>query len=305
VTTSPTYLVLRAGEVEYGDPGPVAPDSTGLSRWSGVTRARGSLHTGVALCRLEAGGQVPAHVHSFEESCYVLEGEVVLQTPDGATQLRPGDYGLVPLGVPHGWRSAGNGPARWVEVAAPAPRERYGLDTVRVPDLAPTEPVPVDPRDPRTRSFGSITAEHMDPGRQSQELLAMSASMRTALLVYSGITLKMMVDSDLGAVLSSMFMVQYDPDGRAGPHDHPLEEAYLILDGEVDATFDGEEYRLRPGDLAWTGVGCVHSFAAVGDRVRWLETQAPQLPPRHGYRFVRDWDYLTAQLGAPPTKEDV
>src|SRR5690606_5796175 len=100
VTTGPTYLVLRADEVAYGDPGPIAPDSTGLSRWSGVERARGALHTGVALCRLEPGGRVPGHVHSFEESCYVLEGEVVLQTPDGAVQLTAGDYGVLPVGVP-------------------------------------------------------------------------------------------------------------------------------------------------------------------------------------------------------------
>ena len=100
----------------------------------------------------------------------------------------------------------------------------------------------------------------MDPGRQTQELLAVSASMRTALLVYSGITVKMMVDADLGAVLSTMFMVQYEPDGAAGPHDHPFEETYLFLEGTVDATFDGEEYRLEPGDVAWAGVGCVHSF---------------------------------------------
>ena len=56
----------------------------------------------------------------------------------------------------------------------------------------------------------------MDPGKQSQDLLALSASMRTALLVYSGITVKMMVDSDLGAQLATMFMVQYEPDGVAG-----------------------------------------------------------------------------------------
>lgn len=182
MTTGPTYLVLRADEVAYGDPGPIAPDSTGLSRWSGVERARGALHTGVALCRLEPGGRVPGHVHSFEESCYVLEGEVVLQTPDGAVQLTAGDYGVLPVGVPHSWRSAGTAPAVWVEVAAPAPRERYGHDTLRVPDPPETEPVAVDPRDPRTRSFGSISTDHMDPGRQSQELLARSASMRTALL---------------------------------------------------------------------------------------------------------------------------
>ena len=138
----------------------------------------------------------------------------------------------------------------------------------------------------------------MDPGRQSQELLDVSASMRTALLVYSGITLKMMVDSDLGAVLSSMFMVQYEPRGAAGLHDHPLEETYLILDGDVEAWFDGTTYQLRPGDIAWSGVGCVHGFKNGDSRVRWLETSAPQPPARYSYRFARDWHYLEEQLKA-------
>ena len=101
------------------------------------------------------------------------------------------------------------------------------------------EPVRVDPRDPRTRSFGHIDPGNMDPGRQTQDMLAVSASMRTALLVYSGITVKMMSDTELGAQLSTMFMVQYEPRGMAGAHDHPLEETYLILEGEVDAVFDG------------------------------------------------------------------
>ena len=126
----------------------------------------------------------------------------------------------------------------------------------------------------------------------------MSASMRTALLVYSGITVKMMVDSDLGAELTTMFMVQYEPAGVAGPHDHPFEEVYLFLEGEAEAIFDGQTYRLGAGDAAFAGVGCVHGFRNVGEGpVRWLETQAPQPPGRHSYRFVRDWDYLRAATG--------
>jgi mannose-6-phosphate isomerase-like protein (cupin superfamily) len=137
----------------------------------------------------------------------------------------------------------------------------------------------------------------MDPGLQTQDRLALSASMRTALLVYSGISVKMMIDSDLGADLSTMFMVQYEMGGFAGAHDHPLEEAYLILEGEVEATFDGASYHLSPGDVAWAGVGCVHEFRNVGaGKVRWLETQAPQPPPRHSYRFARDWLYLDTAL---------
>jgi hypothetical protein len=44
-------------------------------------------------------------------------------------------------------------------------------------------------------------------------------------------------------------------------------------------------------------VGCGHGFSNPADRpVRWLETQAPQPPARHSYRFTRDWDYLRARL---------
>ena len=149
------------------------------------------------------------------------------------------------------------------------------------------------PAIPRSRSFGHIEGANMDPSLQTQDMLSMSASMRTALLVYSGITVKMMVDSDLGADLQTMFMVQYEPRGVAGAHDHPLEETYLILEGEVDAWFDGEHHRMRPGDVAFAGVGCVHEFSNPTDSlVRWLETQAPQPPARHSYRFARDWAYL-------------
>ena len=82
-------------------------------------------------------------------------------------------------------------------------------------------------------------------------------------------------------------MVQYEPRGLAGRHDHPYEETYLILDEEVDAEFDGERYHLVPGDIAWAGVGCVHAFTNPGPGiVRWLETQAPQPPHRHSYRFA-------------------
>ena len=134
----------------------------------------------------------------------------------------------------------------------------------------------------------------MDPGRQTQDQLAVSASMRTALLVYSGITVKMMVDSDLGAQLQTMFMVQYEPGGR-GRHPRPP------AGGDLPGAGGRGRRQLRrrqptawaPGDVAWAGVGCVHGFSNPADRpVRWLETQAPQPPARHSYRFTRDWDYL-------------
>jgi quercetin dioxygenase-like cupin family protein len=291
------YLVRRAAEAEYLPPGPLIPGAVGISRWRCVGEANGSAHTDFGVLRIEADGRSATHVHSFEYSFHVIEGEVFIATPEANIRLVAGDYGIVPVGVPHRWTGTGESGALVADLITPPARDRHGSDTFRVAELPEAEAVMVDTRDPRTRSFGNITPQHMVPSRQSQELLAVSASMRTALLVYSGISLKMMVDSDLGAMLGTMFMVQYEPEGKAGPHDHPLEEAYLVLEGEVLATFDDEEYLLGPGDFAWAGVGCIHSFAATGTEVRWLETQAPQMPPRHAYRFARDWDYLLSHVG--------
>ena len=127
-----------------------------------------------------------------------------------------------------------------------------------------------------------------------------SASMATAALAYSGITVKMLVDQRLDAQQHTMFMVDYQPGAVAHPHDHPFEEAYYMLDGEVDVVAHGERHTLRPGDFFWTGTGCVHAFYETqGGRVRWLETSAPGPPARHSYRFERDWDYLVEIL--PPS----
>ncbi|WP_329332409.1 cupin domain-containing protein [Streptomyces sp. NBC_00663] len=282
------HLVRRAADA----PTPQY-DEHGHRREELVGEGDGSAHTGFGVCEIRPDGRVGAHVHSYEESFHLLDGAVILDVPEGSYLLEEGDYGLLPTGVPHAWRGVGATGARWADMLAPVPRARYGYDTLPVPDLPVRDPVRIDVRDPRTRSFGHFEPAQMDPGKQSQDLLAVSASMRTALLVYSGITVKMMVDADLGAVASTMFMVQYAVDGVAGTHDHPFEETYLILEGVVEATFDDARYHLGPGDLAWAGAGCVHGFTNAGaGPVRWLETQAPQPPSRHSYRFTRDWDYL-------------
>jgi mannose-6-phosphate isomerase-like protein (cupin superfamily) len=292
------HLVRTADQAAFEVPSAFAALSRGFRRWSIVNGQSGSVHQEFSLCELGPGGAIGAHIHSFEESLYVLEGQLMCETGEGAFILEPGDYGVIQVAAPHAFRNLGVEPARWAEMLAPQPRLEGSGDTYAVAPLAPAgQPRRIDARDPRTRSFGRITRENMDAGRQTQKMLAVSASMRTALLVYSGITVKMMVDSDLGATLSTMFMVQYEPAGLAGAHDHPLEETYMILEGEADARFDGVSYRLRPGDVAWAGVGCIHEFSNPADvPVRWLETQAPQPPARYSYRFRRDWRYLEDRL---------
>ncbi len=297
------HIVKKVADLAYRVPAEFAGRSKGYVTAPVVDEPGGSTQMGFRVGRLDPGGEAATHVHSFEESLYVLEGALVLDTPEGSSELIAGDYALVPVGMTHALRNLGDDPVSFAEMQAPLPRERFGYDTQFPGPIRRSAPVRVDVRDPRNRYFGHIDPENMDPALQTQDRLALSASMRTALLVYSGITVKMMVDSDLGADLSTMFMVQYEQGGFAGAHDHPLEEAYLILEGEVEASFDGETHHLEAGDVAWAGVGCVHGFRNVGTGVvRWLETQAPQPPPRHSYRFARDWTYLENALAdeTPP-----
>jgi quercetin dioxygenase-like cupin family protein len=291
------HIVRTAEQADFQVPKAFESLSKGYRRWCIVDGEGGSVHQEFSICELDPGGTIDAHIHTFEESVYVFEGQLICETGDGTYCLEPGDYGVIQVSAPHAFRNDGSARVRWAEMLAPQPRLDGDGDVYPVDPLPKTDPMSVDARDPRTRSFGHISPDNMSPGKQTQDMLAVSASMRTALLVYSGITVKMMVDSDLGAQLSTMFMVQYEPAGVAGAHDHPLEETYLILEGEVDGWFDGVQYRLKPGDTAWAGVGCVHEFRnPTQGIVRWLETQAPQPPRRHSYRFRRDWKYLEEKL---------
>lgn len=269
-----------------------------------VDASVGSVHMGLHLNALARGGRVETHLHSFEESFFVLEGEPVLVVDGEATRLVPGACGLVPVGVPHAWIGPSRGRARWIDMAAPQPREpREGVDTFFLGAPADLPVRELDIRDPRSRHYfrmadDDIVVDKLKIGARA-DAPKVSASMNTALLAYSGIALKMLVDKRLDAQLHTMFMVEYQPGGVAHPHDHPMEESYLIVDGEVEAVADGERYTLKAGDLFWTGVGAVHAFYNTsGGTVRWLETQSPPLPDRHGYRFSRDWEYLEQKLAA-------
>jgi len=291
------HLVCTAEQANFVLPDAYANLSRGFKRWSVVNRAAGSVHQEFNICELQPGGAIDAHIHTFEESIYVIEGELTCATGDGIFTLRPGDYGIIQVAAAHSYQNRSAAAVRWVEMLAPQPRigktDTYPVDAL--PHSA--EPLLIDARNPRTRYFGNITRDHMDPTKQSQELLAVSGSMRTALLVYTGISVKMMVDSDLGAHLHTMFMVKYVPGGGASSHDHPFEETYMIVDGEVEAWFDDHTYTLKAGDIAWAGVGCIHGFRnKTNGTVQWLETAVPGPPTRHAYRFARDWDYFENTL---------
>jgi len=293
----PAYRLVRREDVDLAEALPGR--ASGLRTCRLVGGSLGSTHMALTLVSLDHG-HVDTHLHSFETGFYVLEGEPVLYLDGRGVQLVPGACGVVPVGVPHAFRS--EGPALWIEMASPRPRPD-GSDTFFLGPARDAPPQPLDVRDPRNRNLFLLSEGQMDLDvlKKAAAVAAptVSSSMATALLAYSGVAVKMLVDQRVDAQLHTMFMVAYQPGAVAHPHEHPFEESYYMLEGDVDVVADGDRYALRPGDFFWTATGCVHAFYEVkGAPVRWLETSAPGPPARHSYRFERDWDYLAAQLGS-------
>lgn len=295
----PSYRLVRREEIALS--AALVGHAEGLRTCRLVDGSLGSTHMAMTLVSLSSGG-VDTHVHSFETGFYVLEGEPVLYLDAHAVQLQPGACGAIPVGVQHAFRAAGE--ALWLEMAAPRPRADRS-DTFFLEPMPDVTVEPLDVRDPRNRNLFLLGEGQMDLDVLKRGAAVgaptVSASMATAVLAYSGIAVKMLVDQRLDAQLHTMFMVDYQPGACAHPHDHPFEESYYMLEGEVDVVADADRHTLRPGDFFWTGTGCVHAFYEVeGNHVRWLETSAPGPPSRHSYRFERDWEYLAERIGASP-----
>jgi len=253
-----------------------------------INRQTGSVHTGLSIDELAPAGTIDPHVHSFEEGVYILRGEPILTIGSESYRLRPGDYAAIKVGTSHSWR-AGQSPVRWLQMTAPQPKPPGAeRDTFFPKDRStPSTAAALDLNDRRGNLLGHFDAAQIPPVGQRQNVAA----------GLEGVFLKWMIDEEFGARHHRLLFIEYQPGVGIGLHDHTFEEAYFILEGEVQATLDGTVYRLKPGDVVWTGVGCVHSFSNVGTvPVRWLETFAPQPPKENVFRFMAEWDATARKL---------
>jgi quercetin dioxygenase-like cupin family protein len=254
-----------------------------------VNHTQGSVHTGLSIDELAPGGTIAPHVHSYEEGFYILSGEAVVGINDQTYRLKRGDYGVVKVGVLHAWHNAGGTPVRWLQMAAPQPKPRgKERDTFfQKGGSAPADGKPLDLGDLRGNLLGHFDAGQIPPVGQRTNVAP----------GLEGVFLKWMIDENFGSRHHRMLFIEYQPGVSIALHDHTFEEAYFILEGEVQGTMDGQTYLAKPGDVLWTSVGCVHTFVNVGkEPVRWLETFAPIPPAENVFRFMRDWDKRQKEL---------
>lgn len=278
-------------------PGPTA---SGLARHRLIGPDQGAVHTDLAAVALQPGGWLAPHVHSFEEALYVLEGELLLELGDRVHRLAAADFALIPTGQRHALGNSGSSMTKLLSLNSPQRQDPASgrkdtffdaLHDLAAMDVAATRP-PFG--DPTIRLVG-----HYEGTGPQLEALRITGPARgrapagadTAILAYSGISVKMLVDRAFGADHVTMFTVDYEIGGAAQAHDHPFEEAYVFLAGRIEGELDGQHYTFGPGDVVFAPVGSVHGFYNTGsERVRWIETQAPQPPARQSYRWVSQWE---------------
>jgi quercetin dioxygenase-like cupin family protein len=276
------HLFLTSANVEFKAPAHFREHSPGYSRAALVDASSGSVHLGQGIGQLEPGGVIYTHVHAYEVSFFLLAGALILELGGLASQLRAGNYGVIPATQPHAWRNPGREPARWLEIMAPQPK-RPPRDTYFLPGRA----APAESAAPFVPSALAGGLGHFDDARVPPLGLLQNGQ-------NPGLSIRHLVDHRLGAIHLALFIPQLEPGGTVEEHDHPFEESYYFVGGEATLTLDGEQFTARPGSFGWAGVGSSHAFATLGDQpARWIEAQAPQPPAQQMAFRASQWRFTS------------
>jgi quercetin dioxygenase-like cupin family protein len=111
-------IAFRPDELEFsdawqeGDPG---------ARWrsaSGHAPSTGAAASGSSLLEVDAGGRLPRHTDSAEETIVVTAGVAEILVGGDRAEVPAGGLAVVPKDVPHEVRNAGEATLRFVAVYA-------------------------------------------------------------------------------------------------------------------------------------------------------------------------------------------
>jgi quercetin dioxygenase-like cupin family protein len=261
-------------------PYPFENRSQGYQRIPLVDHTTGSVHQGVGICELQPGGSIDYCLHTNEEGIYIIEGEVQLLRDRDVFRLSIDDYALVPYGIPHAYRNRGDKVARWFEISAPQPKPPGGWQDTYFFDMDwPDEIIAIDSADRRVRYIG-----HFDEKTAQSDSRGVSIGTREQ-KIYKFMGLPFGTNNFL------LMRGVLGPGGIIGPHDHPIEEWYYAISGELEFTMEDKVYHLKPGDVTWTGVGAMHYWHNAGtEPFHWIETHVPEMPTLNGSRLYPYWE---------------
>lgn len=260
--------------------------SSGYRRADLIGRKEGSVHMGFRISELQPGGSIDGHIHSFEKGVFVLDGELELNRDGKAIRLARQDYALIPTGVPHAFRNRGKTAARWIEKCGPQPKDDGDWqDSFFVKPMAwPADETITGAAVPLARMSGHFDKSQLPPPMRVDDFMW-------------GWSRRMLIDPMFGGHQFLLFIIEFTEGGQTSSHDHNFEEAYFVLDGEVTFEADDKSYVLKPGTIAWSGVGAPHGFYMNrGTSCCWLEVMSPQPPVQFANRRMANWDRFRKSL---------
>jgi quercetin dioxygenase-like cupin family protein len=79
----------------------------------------------LAVVELTGRGRPRLHRHDFDETFYILEGELTFQLGEELVTRRAGEIAFAPRGVAHTYANLSDAPARALLVITPGGFERY------------------------------------------------------------------------------------------------------------------------------------------------------------------------------------
>jgi quercetin dioxygenase-like cupin family protein len=218
----------------------------------------------------------PLHQHEFDETFYVLDGELTFQLGDELFTAGPGALALAPGGVAHTLANLSDAPARYLLLCTPAGFEGY---FARLAAEAAGEDPPswaLAPTPPVTTVGGQI-GERDDIAAATPIAPAMGRVNVLARSEQTGGRIAVM-DNHVGA-------------GSAGPrlHRHDFDELFWVLEGELTFQLGGEPLTRRAGEFAFALRGVHHTFANRGDaHARTLIVCTPAGFERYFARIAAD-----------------
>jgi quercetin dioxygenase-like cupin family protein len=135
-----------------------------------------------------------------------------------------------------------------------------------------------------------------------------------------GAGIRFLCDSRQTGQAWSMMETTLPKESGPPPHEHPWDEAYYVVEGEVRFTLGGDTRRVKPGDFVFAPAGTLHGFQGASEQparllildvpahtesfFREVEREVKEMPrdlakvpeigSRHQIRFVRPDDQSSA-----------
>jgi quercetin dioxygenase-like cupin family protein len=223
----------------------------------------------------------PLHTHDFDETFYVLAGDLTFQFGETLLQVGRGGLAFAPRGVPHTLANLSGRPARYLLLCTPAGFERYFARAAArrqgaEPPAWAEAPIPdVTTVGPQLARPATVDRSDAPTAHGPLEVLLRGEETSGAVSV----------------VESTM------PAGSTGPplHRHGFDETFYVIDGQLRFQVRDELITARAGELAFAPRDVAHTLANHSDQAaRFLIAFTPTGFERE---FARR---AAARAGTPP-----